>query len=113
LRATAFVAGAAGIVGLVTGTLCWSVAKSRHSDAVSYWNQGTNDAKAQSLQGQAKNYETAANISLIGGGALVALGGVLYFIGRPGPQPDLPGTHAHVMPAVGPGFAGINAGRTW
>jgi hypothetical protein len=111
LRVTGLVASAAGIVGLATGAACWWVAKSRHDDAVTYWNKGTNDAKAQSLQGQAQNYATATSITLISGGALTTLGLVLYFVGATDTQTS--GTHARLMPAVGPGFTGITAGGIW
>jgi hypothetical protein len=113
LRVTGLVAGAGGIVGLATGMVCWWVAKSRHDDAVTYWNKGTgtNDAKAQSLQGQAQNYATAASITLISGGALTTLGLVLYLVGATDTQTS--GTHARLMPAVGSGFAGITAGGIW
>ena len=112
-QVTGLVAGAAGIAGLVTGTACWFVAQGRHNDAVTTWNQRTNDAKATSLQGQAQDYATAATVSLIAGGALAALGVVLYFVGAPDGQKGTPGMRAHVAPAVGPGFAGVNAGGTW
>jgi hypothetical protein len=113
LQLIGLASGAAGLVGLATGTVCWWVAKGRHDDAVSYWNKGTNDAKAQSLQGQAQNYATAVTISIITGGTLVGLGAVLYFVGAPGAQTSTQGAHAHLTPAVGPGFAVLNAGGTW
>jgi hypothetical protein len=47
------------------------------------------------------------------GGALAVLGVVLYFVGAPDGQPATADTHAYLMPAVGPGFAGLNAGGTW
>jgi hypothetical protein len=81
---------------------------------LTYWNQGgPNDGKATSLQGQAQNYATAANISYIAGGALAALGVVLYFAGAPDGQAGTPDAHAYLMPALGPGFAGLNTGGTW
>jgi hypothetical protein len=114
MRVAGLATGAAGLVGLATGTVCWLVARSRHDDALTYWNQKVpNDAKATQLQGQAQNYVTAANISLIAGGAFAVLGAVLYLAGAPDAQAPAPATHARLMPAVGPGFAGINAGGTW
>ncbi len=56
---------------------------------------------------------TAGNVSFIAGGVLAALGVVLYFVGAPDGQPATPDAHVHLMPAVGPGFAGLNAGGTW
>ena len=60
LQVTGLVTGAAGLAGIVTGTVCWLVARDRHTNAITYWNQRTDDAEAQSLQGQAQNYLTAA-----------------------------------------------------
>ena len=113
MQVNGLVTAAAGITGIVTVTACWLVARSRHDDAVTYWNQGLNDAKATSLQSQAKDHVTAANVSIIADGALRALGVVLYFVGAPDALTVAPSTRAHLMPAVGPGFAGINAGGTW
>ena len=113
MQVNGLVTAAAGITGIVTVTACWLVARSRHDDAVTYWNQGLNDAKATSLQSQAKDHVTAANVSIIADGALRALGVVLYFIGAPDSQPATPDAHVHLMPALAPGFAGLNAGRTW
>jgi len=105
--------GVAGIAGIATGTVCWLVGRNRHDDAVSYWNQGSNDAKAQSLQGQAQDYATAANVGVIAGGTLTILGAVLYFVGRPEAQTATPGIQARLMPAIGLGSAGVNLGGTW
>ncbi len=41
MQVTGLVTGAAGLVGLVTGTTRWLVARSRHDDAVTNWNEGT------------------------------------------------------------------------
>jgi hypothetical protein len=112
LRIAGIASAAAGVAGIVVGAVCWSVAKSRHDDAVTNWNQYF-DSKAQQLQGQAKDYATAGNTVFIVGGALAVLGVVLYFVGAPDGQPATADTHAYLMPAVGPGFAGLNAGGTW
>ncbi len=113
LQVTGLATGAVGIVGLVTGTVCWYVAKSRHDDAVAYWNTGSNDAKAQSLQGQAQNYATAASTALVAGGAFSVLGAVLYLSGASDTHTASSGARAHFAPAVGPEFAGINARGSW
>jgi hypothetical protein len=111
LRIAGIVSGAAGVAGLAAGTACWLVAKSRHDEAMGNVNQDYD--KAQSLQGEAHDFVTAGNASFIAGGVLVALGVVLYFVGAPDGQPATPDTHVHLMPAVGSGFAGLNAGGTW
>jgi hypothetical protein len=115
LQVTGLVTGAAGLAGILTGTVCWLVARGRHDDAVTIWNQGAggNDPKAQTLQGEAQDYATAANLTLIAGGALTALGVVLYFVGAPDVRTSAPGARASLLPAFGPGFAGINAKGTW
>jgi hypothetical protein len=110
-RIAGIVSGAAGVAGIAAGTVCWLTAKSRHNDAVTNWNQKS-DAKAQQLQSDAQDYTTAANVSFIAGGVLAALGAVLYFVGAPDGQPT-PDAQVHLMPAVAPGFAGLNAGGTW
>jgi len=113
MQITGLVGGAAGLVGLATGAVCWWVAKSRHNDAVTYWNKGGNDAKAQSLQGQAQDYATVASIGVIAGGALTVLGAVLYFVGAPDAQTNTPTSRPSLLLAVGPGFAGLSAKGTW
>ena len=103
--------GTAGVAGMVAGAVCWALAKSRHDDAVGYVNQNT--GRAQQLQGDAQDYATAGNTVFIVGGALAALGVVLYFVGDSDRQAATPDTHAYLMPTLGPGFAGLNAGGTW
>jgi len=112
VRIAGIVSGAAGVAGMAVGAVCWGLGQSRHDDAVTNWN-GHLDNQAQSQQSQAKNLMTAGNVSFIAGGALAALGVVLYFVGAPDGQAANSSTHAQLMPVVGPGFAGINAGGTW
>ena len=113
LRITGIVSGGIGLAGLAAGTTCWLIGRSRHEDAVTYWNQRNNDATATAYQSQAKDYMIVANISLLTGGALTALGTVLYIVG----EQDQPSAKSHIevslVPTVAPGFAGINAGGTW
>jgi hypothetical protein len=111
MRIAGIVTGAVGLAGVVAGAVCWGLASSRHSDAMSTWNQDYD--KAQSLQGDAKNFGTAGNVSVIAGGVLTALGVVFYFVGAPDGQVAAPNAHVNLMPALGPGFAGLNAGGTW
>jgi len=115
LRIAGIVTGAVGVAGMAAGVACWATAKSRHNSAVNSFNQNPNDeSRANQLQSQAQDYMTAANVSFIAGGALTALGVVmsLYTVIVPDGQPA-PDAHVHLMPAVGPGFAGLNAGGTW
>jgi tetratricopeptide (TPR) repeat protein len=111
LRIPGIASSAAGVAGMVAGAVCWALAKSRHDDAVGYVNQ--NYSRAQQLQGQAQDYATAGNAAFIVGGALAALGVVLYFVGESNGQAAPPDTHVHLMPTFGPGLAGLNAGGTW
>jgi hypothetical protein len=113
LRVAGIVSAAVGVAGLAAGTACWLVAKSRHNDAVTDWKQHLDD-RAQSLQSEAHDLAIGANISFIAGGTLAALGVVLYIVGAPdGQAPTRPDPHVHLMPALAPGFAGLNAGGTW
>ena len=112
VRIAGIASGAIGVAGMAAGTACWLIAKSRHNDAVTNWNQYS-DNKARQLQGEAQDYATAANIGFIAGSALAVLGVVLYIVGAPDGQPAAPDGHVHLMPAAGPTFAGLNAGGTW
>ena len=109
-RIAGIASGAVGVVGILAGTVCDLTAKSRHNEAMDNWSQ--NYDKAVNLQVQAQDFATAADIGFIAGGALVALGVGLYIVGAPDGY-AASDTHASILPAVGPGFAGINAGGTW
>jgi hypothetical protein len=111
MRIAGIASGTAGVAGMVAGAVCWALAKSRHDDAVGSVNQNT--GRAHQLQGDAQDYATAGNTVFIVGGALAALGVVLYFVGAPDGPTAAPDTHVHLMPTLGPGFAGFNAGGTW
>jgi hypothetical protein len=111
VRIAGIASSTAGVAGMVAGAVCWGLAKSRHDDAVGYVNQNT--GRAQELQGDAQDYATAGNTVFIVGGALAALGVVLYFVGAPDGPTAAPDTRVHLMPTLGPGFAGFNAGGTW
>jgi tetratricopeptide (TPR) repeat protein len=111
VRLAGIAGGIVGVAGLATGTVCGLIARSRHDAAMS--NVSQNYDKAQSLQGQAQNYVTAANIGFITGGALTVASAVLYFLGAPDEEVATSGTHSHLRPILGPSFAGLNAGGTW
>jgi hypothetical protein len=111
VRIVGIVSGAAGVAGIVAGTVCWLTAKNRHDEAMTNVNRNYDEAQKQ--QGEAHDFVTASNISFIAGGVLAALGVVLYFVGAPDGQTPTSSTHAHLIPVAGPGFAGVNAGGTW
>jgi hypothetical protein len=111
MRIAGIVSGAAGVAGIAAGTACALVARSRHNSAENTVNQYYD--KAQSLQSEAHDFAIGADVGFIVGGTLAALGVVLYFIGAPDSQPATPDAHVHLMPALAPGFAGLNAGGTW
>jgi hypothetical protein len=111
MRIAGIVSGAAGVAGIAAGTACWLVARSRHNSAVNTVNQDYD--KAQSQQSDAHDLAIGANVGFIAGGVLAALGVVLYFVGAPDSQPATPDAHVHLMPVLGSGFAGINAGGIW
>jgi uncharacterized protein YjeT (DUF2065 family) len=108
VRLLGILTGVAGVVGIAAGGGCWWVAMTRNDESKDNWN--TNPEKAKSLRGEAQDYISAGNTLFYAGGALVVLGVVLYFVGAPDTTPN---AHAYLMPAVGPGFAGLNAGGTW
>jgi uncharacterized protein YjeT (DUF2065 family) len=108
VRLLGILTGVAGVAGIAAGGGCWWVAMTRNDESKDNWN--TNPEKAKSLRGEAQDYISAGNTLFYAGGALVVLGVVLYFVGAPDTTPN---AHAYLMPAVGPGFAGLNAGGTW
>jgi hypothetical protein len=111
VRLLGILTGVAGVAGIAAGGACWWVGMSRNDESKDNWS--TNPDKAQSLRGEAQDYLTAGNTLFYGGGALVALGVVLYIVGAPDDHPATPSTHAHLMPTLRPGFAGLSAGGTW
>jgi hypothetical protein len=111
LRITGIVGVAVGVAALGAGAGFWLLASGRHNDAMKVY--ATDYPKAQSLQSQAQSYVTAANASLIAGGALVALGTVAFFVGRPGAPAAGPGPHASLAPVLGPGSAGLGVTGVW
>jgi uncharacterized protein YjeT (DUF2065 family) len=108
VRLLGILTGVAGVAGIAAGGGCWWVAMTRNDESKD--NRNTNPEKAKSLRGEAQDYISAGNTLFYAGGALVVLGVVLYFVGAPDTTPN---AHAYLMPAVGPGFAGLNAGGTW
>jgi hypothetical protein len=109
LRIAGIVGAAVGVAGLAAGAAFGIAAKSRHDDALNVYRDDY--PKAQSLQGEAKDFVTAANVSFIAGGALVALGVVAIILGKSDQGAASP--HAYLVPSVGPGSAGLAAGGTW
>jgi hypothetical protein len=111
LRIAGIVSGAVGVAGLAAGAAFGLAAKSRHDDAMDVYRDDY--PKAQSLQSEAKDFVTAANVSFIAGGALVALGVAAIIFGTPDRTAAGPGVQAYLLPSVGPGSAGLAAGGTW
>jgi hypothetical protein len=111
LRVAGIVTAAVGVAGLAAGTAFWFTAKGRQDDALNVYKDDY--PKAQNLHSEAANFVTAANVSFIAGGALVALGVVGIILGSPDRGAATSGMHAYVLPAVGPGSAGLGAGGTW
>jgi hypothetical protein len=111
VRLLGILTGVAGVAGIAAGGACWWVGMSRNDESKDNWN--TNPDKANSLRGEAQDYITAGNTLFAVGGGLVVLGVVLYLVGSPDGQPATPNTHAYLVPALAPGFAGLNAVGTW
>jgi hypothetical protein len=111
LRIAGIVTGAVGVAGLAAGGGFALAARDRHNEAM---NTYQNDyPKAQSLYSEAADFVTAANVSFIAGGALVALGVVGIILGSPDRAAANSGMHAYVLPSLGPGSAGLSAAGTW
>jgi len=110
LRIAGIATASAGVLGMGAGVICWYLAKNRHSEALTAWNKNDND-NALELQSESLDYVRGANVSYAVGGGLVALGVVLFILGTP--STPAPAGHAHVLPTVGPGFAGLTAGGIW
>jgi hypothetical protein len=110
VRLLGILTGVAGVAGIAAGGACWWVGMSRNDESKDNWS--TNPDKANSLRGEAQDYLNAGNTLFAVGGGLVVLGVVLYLVGAPD-GPATPNTHAYLMPALGPGFAGLSAGGAW
>jgi hypothetical protein len=111
VRLVGILVGVAGVAGMAAGGVCWWFTKSRNDESKANWS--TNPDRAATLRGEAQDYATAGNSLFEVGGALTVLGVVLFFLGAPDGQAVPPNTHAYLMPALAPGFAGLNAGGTW
>ncbi len=111
LRIAGIVTGAVGVAALGAGAGFWLAAQSRHDDAMKVYQQ--NYPKAQGLQSDAQSFVTAANISLVAGGALVALGVTSFVLGAPARPSTASGMKAYLLPSVGAGGAGLSAGGIW
>ena len=113
LQTVGVISGVAGLVAAGTATVCWILAKGKHDDAVTLWNKRTDDKRANDLQGQSNDFVQYGNISMIAGGTLVALGTLLYVVGREDESATTPGTQARFAPTVGNGYAGMTVGGNW
>jgi hypothetical protein len=109
LRIAGIVSTAVGLASLGAGCGFWFAAKDRHDDAMNVYQKDY--PKAQGLQSDAEGFVTAANVSLVAGGALVALGVVSFIVG--GPSNDGPGMHAYLLPSADPASAGLSVGGVW
>jgi hypothetical protein len=117
LQVAGIVSAAAGLVGFVTAIACWSTAQDRHESAVTYWNRGgDSDAKANQLQSEARDYAIATTVSLVAG-SILAAGGIGLYLGGMARERDQPAPvsalRVPILPAVGPGFAGLSTRGTW
>ncbi|MGB8297864.1 MAG: PEGA domain-containing protein [Polyangia bacterium] len=111
VRLLGILTGVVGVAGIAAGGGCWWVGMTRNDESKDNWS--TNPDKAQSLRGEAQDFLTAGNTLFYAGGALVVLGVVLYFVGASDDHPATSSTHAHLMPTLGRGFAGLTAGGIW
>jgi hypothetical protein len=111
-RTLGFVAGGAGVVGLVVGTVFMVQRGSKLSDRDGICPSGVGCApgsqnKINSLTDDARSAQTIGTIGLIAGGALVAGGLALVFT-----APKGEGGSVAIAPVTAPGFQGLTVSGT-
>ena len=100
-RTAAFITGGAGIVALGLGTYFGIDAMSKNSDAEDQCPNNECSSPGFEAHESAQTSATLANVFVIGGGALVAAGLVLYFTA---PKPE----HASAQLRLGPSSASLS-----
>jgi hypothetical protein len=99
--------GVAGLaVGSVFGLMTSSEANQQKTDCSAGVGKCPNYSAAQSDHSKAITYGAVSTAAFIAGGALVALGGVLFFTG--GHAEPAATTALVVVPSVGPGGGGVS-----
>lgn len=111
MRTAGLVIGAAGLVGVVVGSVFGLNAKSKNDEAADMCS-GTvcRDPRAIPLTSDAQAAATVSTIAFAAGGVALAGGAALYFLA---PKKPSGGTGLQVAPQVGLGSAGLVLGGSW
>jgi hypothetical protein len=107
LRTFGLVLGSAGLASLVTGTVLGVMAKGKNNDALTHcspYDSTLCDPEGVTLTNQAWNLALGSTIALAAGGAALATGVVLYFVGRAQRRSAYA---LRVTPLLGPGTAAL------
>lgn len=108
-RIAGLLIGSVGVLSLAGSAVLTGVAASKNSTAKAACPQpACSDASGVDAGKAAARLADAATGSLVGG-AVLAAGGLVLFL----TAPKRPASSAWIAPVVGPGTAGIVAGRTW
>lgn len=110
-RKIAVATGVVGVaslgVGGVFGALTFSATSKQKSDCASPTNC-TNHGQALSDHSSAQTDGTVSDIALVAGGALLAAGAVLFFAAGQSAERPAASTGLAMIPAIGPGAAGLS-----
>jgi hypothetical protein len=109
-KTLALVVGGAGIAGVAIGGIFGGVAASKWSGAKGESCPNCTQAQFQqatSDQSSATSAATGSTVAFIAGGALVAVGAVLWFTAPSGHVTPPSATALRVIPEIGPGSGGL------
>jgi hypothetical protein len=110
LRTVGLVVGGAGVAGLGVGTVFGLIAGSKWSSAKAECvspTSCTSYARATSDRGVSLTDATASSVAFVAGGALVAGGAVLFFLGGSSANGSGPATGVRLVPGLAPGAASL------
>jgi hypothetical protein len=113
LRTVGIVVGAAGLGGVVVGSVFGLVAKSKNDQALQPQNCRTPTLCTQtglSLTSDAKSAATVSTVAFAAGGVLVATGAVLWLVA---PSSSEPRTGVRVAPLLAQSYGGLAVDGTW
>jgi hypothetical protein len=108
-RTIGLVVGGAGVVGLGLGAVFGLQSMSKHSSYMSHCTNNVCDPAAVPLHDEAVKAGNLSTITFIAGGALVAVGGVLWLTS----PSSAPTTGLRVSPLVGSSTGGLTFAGGW
>jgi hypothetical protein len=111
-RLVGLVVGGVGVAGLAAGTIFWQLGSSAWSSAKQACGGNpsacTDVSSGTSYRSTATTDASVSTVAFIAGGALLAVGGVLFLTGAP--RENRPATSLVVAPSIGPRSAGLVLG---